>query len=1262
MGIMLKQDKVPIHSDAIYDTVPKDDQLLKVEFLEVAPTPIVADRVFFVYLRGYLPKEPALLEEGLVDATLSVSGSVVYLDGSYMEPRSFTIPLKTISINDAAHFVTRDSNGTQVDYIPSSGRSDLLISIAPAPPSLLLNTHRLLVPYYNTMSGAEALTVFGLVCNVMQVIGFVQDGAHLAKAIYKYGSLDPNLAQTSDYIKEGLERLRDSLEKGRPLVQDEKELLDIAKGSLKTAEELKVELDNIAGTAAKGKHSAAFRGWLKAALGGKRRKIERLEKVMHDRQQVLESRLIARICSQNDALLLEQQVNFNSLDRALQGFIECCARNQTTLDQLIQRGFLTMTTHIDSKLGALEQSVETSLSSGRSQLQDNILSRLQELTHNRIEKEEHERLLGSLHYETMKARRNHIIANHDDTFSWIFHPQRSNSDANNQDGFVEWLQFSRQRLFWINGKAGSGKSVLMKFLVDNPRTQSILNDANGTTIVLSHFLWFAGKPLERNMKGLLCSLIYQLLDTKPDICRVVLEKVPTSRRKRFPGDWSTNELFAVFVDVVPACGQHFCIFLDGVDEMDDYMALFGLLDQLCSLPRLQVCVSSRPEPALQRRFHSYPQFRVQDLTRLDIEKYAHDTLQRLYVEDAETISRLVSTICSKADGVFLWVALALRSIQTGHDNHDSPAELEEQRLNSLPNDLNTLYQQMWRRLNDSEAVYLETAARYFNLMLECVGDLNLTQTASPLLFALALQPGLAAAVVTEDIESWEEALDRECEMISKRLPIRCAGLLEVTTDGTVTLIHRSAQEFLMNTPEGQRIRRADPSPREARRLNLMRGLLGCCKLEIEAKAQTLPPRILNLCQPLGRKYTIASMFFGSCRDNLSPESAHELLSLAQALYSMGEWVFDNSFYLHPDFIGAVARAGFFTQARAGFAQLAGDAPHGKRISTRYQAYILESVFDAVKWGQITSAQDLAFLRALGNTSSIRYAGLRTIDFHQSLVETVGDLVPPFYLTGDPLEILLEASLDDDLPGRYNSLDLMISLLEGGYNPSNRRVILLDASAPELSDIFRYRDFAYPEFFQGGTLLIEVNTSFLLTLLKTVVEDLTTLPVSRLRAFVPEYTRADGMHPENSPAEEDFQDVHGGYGDSEDEQSDEEDLVLKEDSDCDYYERNESERRAWASSTDVLIPCPADDSNAVHTALSGDIFTSIALGTDGCLLGKLDIPDFESRLRQILSNARRSTVQELEKDLIRDELLVPWSLGPDFWPPKEVYSDCDEVEA
>ncbi|KAJ5371835.1 hypothetical protein N7517_003841 [Penicillium concentricum] len=87
--------------------------------------------IFFVYLRGDLSeskkKELGLSDEGLIDATLSVSSSVVYPDGSYLEPSSFTMPLKTIPINDAAHFIIRDSNGTQVEYLPSSGRCDILL-------------------------------------------------------------------------------------------------------------------------------------------------------------------------------------------------------------------------------------------------------------------------------------------------------------------------------------------------------------------------------------------------------------------------------------------------------------------------------------------------------------------------------------------------------------------------------------------------------------------------------------------------------------------------------------------------------------------------------------------------------------------------------------------------------------------------------------------------------------------------------------------------------------------------------------------------------------------------------------------------------------------------------------------------------------------------------------------------------------------------------------------------------------------------------
>ncbi|KAE9378764.1 hypothetical protein N431DRAFT_553141 [Stipitochalara longipes BDJ] len=131
VDIMAEQDKVRGHSDAIYGPVPKEYQLLDVEFLEVAPTPIIADRIFFVYLRGYIPeskkKELGLLDEGLINATLAVSSSVVYPDGNSEVSKPLTVPFKTTSFNDEAHLVIRDAHGAQVDYLPSSGRGDVLL-------------------------------------------------------------------------------------------------------------------------------------------------------------------------------------------------------------------------------------------------------------------------------------------------------------------------------------------------------------------------------------------------------------------------------------------------------------------------------------------------------------------------------------------------------------------------------------------------------------------------------------------------------------------------------------------------------------------------------------------------------------------------------------------------------------------------------------------------------------------------------------------------------------------------------------------------------------------------------------------------------------------------------------------------------------------------------------------------------------------------------------------------------------------------------
>ncbi|KAJ5130655.1 uncharacterized protein N7515_006694 [Penicillium bovifimosum] len=128
---MVRKDRVSGHNDAVYDIVPKEDQIWKIEFLEIAPTPIIADRAFFVYLGGYLPeskkKELALPDEGLVNATLTVSLSAVYADGSYADETSYTVPLKTTPFGDLAHLGIRDSRGVQVEYMPSSDDGDILV-------------------------------------------------------------------------------------------------------------------------------------------------------------------------------------------------------------------------------------------------------------------------------------------------------------------------------------------------------------------------------------------------------------------------------------------------------------------------------------------------------------------------------------------------------------------------------------------------------------------------------------------------------------------------------------------------------------------------------------------------------------------------------------------------------------------------------------------------------------------------------------------------------------------------------------------------------------------------------------------------------------------------------------------------------------------------------------------------------------------------------------------------------------------------------
>ncbi|CEJ62405.1 hypothetical protein PMG11_10905 [Penicillium brasilianum] len=366
-----------------------------------------------------------------------------------------------------------------------------------------------------------------------------------------------------------------------------------------------------------------------------------------------------------------------------------------------------------------------------------------------------------------------------------------------------------------------------------------------------------------------------------------------------------------------------------------------------------------------------------------------------------------------------------------------------------------------------------------------------------------------------------------------------------------------------------------------------------------------------------------------------------------------------------------------------------------RISRLYKLYIFELASDTLLQRQCSaSATDYEFFSTLSDTSSPRYANHGPINFEHSVRSNFE--YPPFYLTNDLLAILLEQTLsviECTVPG---IIGLVIRLLKISYDLSNKTVILLDTASPSCRCLFGNGcSFEYEKYVPEGMLFIEVNTSFCISMymrlltdrsslfphlvnpptmfesLKTTVERLATPVFARLLGFIPlgrEYTDSDDTYRKD----EYCKDECCKTGDSESEPSEAQVFVREEvfnsengsqgdenhDSDTPSESRNDSNRMAWANTTRVLIPHTKKDSDFVLDGLSGNIFEDITERDVYVSTGKLKIPDIESRMRHISSNARHSTVRELEHTLVQAGFLVPYREGPSVWPPS-IYSPDDE---
>ena len=418
-------------------------------------------------------------------------------------------------------------------------------------------------------------------------------------------------------------------------------------------------------------------------------------------------------------------------------------------------------------------------------------------------------IMESLQYKRMTARYEKIVKAHAKTFEWIYDESTLSQHGEPQHHLLQWLE-SGDGLFWVSGKAGSGKSTLMKFITEHPKTRQALSQwASGQHLITAGFyFWHAGTVLQKSQEGLLQSLLYEIFRQCPALIPDVLPERWKSCKPSNPINrhWSRAELIKTFAKLSnePIMLKRVCFFIDGLDEYDgDHNELIHLLRSFSQPNNIKICASSRPWNVFKRAFGtgSHTMLRLEDLTRNDITLYVRGTLEQSDLfsqlrksENAHCID-LVNEVVSKAQGVFLWVFLVVRSLLTGLTNADSIMDLRR-RLRHLPTDLEAYFAHM---LASIDTFYQKQTAQTFQIALDALEPQTIVTY--DILDELHEDPQFSLHL---SVGEWHRSeMKSQIENTVLRINARGMGLLEVVRGKAldspwcdrVEFLHRTARDF-----------------------------------------------------------------------------------------------------------------------------------------------------------------------------------------------------------------------------------------------------------------------------------------------------------------------------------------------------------------------------------------------------------------------------------------------------------------------------------
>lgn len=292
----------------------------------------------------------------------------------------------------------------------------------------------------------------------------------------------------------------------------------------------------------------------------------------------------------------------------------------------------------------------------------------------------------SLDFDEMYSRYLTISGSLTSTCSWLL--QRKE--------YCRWQDTSlvseHHGFFWIKGKAGAGKSTLMKYAVDEAEDNC---DGNGT--VVSFFFNARGAPIEKSLQGMYRSLLHQLFEKLPRLQSLLSKRRTVSALRQ---GWSLNLLRDVFRDAINSLrSDRLTCYVDALDECpeEDARDMVSFFEELGELSmnnetKFYVCFASRHYPHISISKSETVVLEDSPGHGDSIAKYVR---KKLKIDDGRLKQEMVAEIERRASGVFLWVELVVGILN--RECGRGKAQTAWERLEKIPEGVKNLIDEIVER-------------------------------------------------------------------------------------------------------------------------------------------------------------------------------------------------------------------------------------------------------------------------------------------------------------------------------------------------------------------------------------------------------------------------------------------------------------------------------------------------------------------------------------------------------------------------------------